>query len=55
MGLIKPDQRIELVKLNQGMGLIISNQDIQLCRISRSSIIANGKTLNRDKQDIQSC
>ena len=53
MILINPDQRIELTKPNQGMGLNNSNQYIQSYKTVRCSIVTYSKTLNREIQYTQ--
>ena len=51
MELIKLNQRIELMKSNQIMGLINLGQDIQSWYLARCSIITDGVKLNHDRQD----
>ena len=48
------DRRIGLINLNQIMGLIKSNQDIQSRKIAICSIMIDEKTLNHDIHDTQS-
>ena len=48
MGIIKLYQRIELIKLNQGLVLVKSSQDIPLWHIGRCPIMIDGVKINRD-------
>ena len=52
---MKSYQRIEIIKSNQGMVLIKSNQDIQYWHMAICSVIIDDKTLNHESQDNQSC
>ena len=46
MGLLKYDQRMELIKSYQGMGLFKSSQDIQSQHIGRYSIMTEVLTFD---------
>ena len=50
MGLLKSDQRMELIKSYQGMGLVNSIQDIQSWHMGRYSIMTYILTLDRNTQ-----